>query len=258
MPLPSGHDTINIRNSAGSSMIRHHLHQMFIKPRQFMIVDAQSGKPARNLAVRPISLIVAFLITVVASALLGTQLNHSGKERSLLPQYLQLQRLHEQQLEKLSEANANLELKDQQLDTLQKEMSDQQEHLSGLSKRLRMLESILEARKTTGVQLLEAGASWVDNSSIRYQFTLVKGGSYPRWASGSLALFAQSPDGEKVTLELEKQLLKLPFRMETHTFMRGLAQWNHDWFPEKLQAIIYNHKGKELLQMELPIEGELK
>ena len=68
-------------------------------------------------------------------------------------------------------------------------------------------------------------------------------------------LIAQSPEGEKVTLQLNKQLTRLPFRIETHTFLRGLVQWDYDWFPEKLQATVFNYKGKELLQMELLIEG---
>ncbi|MDT8377031.1 MAG: hypothetical protein RQ867_09910 [Mariprofundaceae bacterium] len=182
-------------------------------------------------------------------------LNHPDGSRTLLPQNLQLQRQHEQLLERFAEANANNELKDQQLETLQQEMATQQEQISELSRHLRMLENILEARKATGVQLLEASASWTGDDSIRYNFTLVKGGSYPRWVSGSITLTAQSPEGEKVTLPLNKQLTELPFRIETHTFLRGLAQWNYDWFPESLQVTVFNHKGAELLQTELSIEG---
>jgi len=239
-------------------MIRQRLHQIFFKTRQIMIIDAQSGKPARNIRLRPISFILAILLTVGSSTLLGMQFNRSDSNRSLLPQHLQLQRQHEQLLEKIAEANANNELKDQQLETLQQEMAAQQENLSVLSQRLHMLESILEARKNSGIQLLEASASWIESDSIRYSFTLVKGGSYPRHVSGSIALIAHGPEGEKVTLQLNKQLTKLPFRMETHTFLRGLAQWDFDWLPEKLQATVFNHQGKELLQMEFPIKGELK
>lgn len=236
-------------------MIRQRLYQIFIQPRQVILLDTQSGKPARNLRLRPISFILIFLLIAGSFAFLGTKLNRSDDNHSLLPQHLQLQRQHEQLLERLAEANANNELKDQQLGTLQQEMARQQQRASEPSRRLRMLESILEARKATGIQLLEANASWIENSAIRYNFTLVKGGNYPRWVSGSIALFAQSPEGEKVTLQLNKQLTRLPFRIETHTFLRGLAEWDYDWFPEKLQATVFNYKGKELLQMELLIEG---
>jgi len=238
--------------------MRQRLHQIFIKPRQVMILDAQSGKPARNLRLRPISLILLFVVTIVFSIILGLQFNHSESGRSLLPQHLQLQRQHEQLLDRLAEANANNELKDQQLETQHQQITDSQEKTSDLSQRVHMLESILEARKATGVQLLEARASWAGENSIRYNFTLVKGGNYPRRVSGSIALIAQSPEGEKVTLTLNKQLTKLPYRIETHTFMRGIAQWDYDWVPEKLQAIVFNHKGKELLQMELLIDGAPK
>jgi hypothetical protein len=239
-------------------MIRQRLYQIFIKPRQVILLDAQSGKPARNLRLRPISFILIFLLIAGSFTLLGTQLNRPDDKHSLLPQHLQLQRQHEQLLERLAEANANNELKDQQLGTLQQEMAMQQQRASEPSQRLRMLESILEARKATGIQLLEASASWIENSAIRYNFTLVKGGNYPRWVSGSIMLTAQSPEGEKVTLQLNKQVTRLPFRIETHTFLRGLAEWDYDWFPEKLQATVFNYKGKELLQIELSIEGEPK
>jgi len=239
-------------------MIRQRLHQLFIKPRQVMILDAQSGKPARNLNLRPISIVAVFLAVAISSALLTIQSIPSNSNRSLLPQHLQLQRQHEQVLERLAEANASNELKDQQLETLQQQMTSEQEQQSELSQRLHMLESILEARKATGVQLLEASASWVETDSIRYSFTLVKGGSYPRRVSGSLTVIAQSPEGEKITLQLNKQLTKLPYRIETHTFLRGLAHWDQAWFPEKLQVIVFNHRGKELLQTELSIEGAPK
>jgi hypothetical protein len=236
-------------------MIRQRLYQIFIKPRQLILLDAQSGKPARNLRLRPISFILVFLLTAGSFTLLGMQLNRSDGNSSLLPQHLQLQRQHELLLERLAEANANNELKDQQLEALQQEMATQQQRASEPSRHLRMLESILEARKASGVQLLEASASWIGNDSIRYNFTLVKGGNYPRWVSGSIALVAQSPEGEIVTLQLNEQLTRLPYRIETHTFLRGLAQWDYDWFPEKLQATVFNHKGKELLQIELSIQG---
>jgi hypothetical protein len=256
--LPSGHNHSRARKTVDKFMLRQRLYQIFIKPRQLILLDAQSGKPARNLRLRPISFILVFLLIAGSFTFLGMQINRSDGNYSLLPQHLQLQRQHELLLERLAEASANNELKDQQLETLQQEITTQQQQASEPSQRLRMLESILEARKATGVQLLEASASWSGNNSIRYNFTLVKGGNYPRWVSGSMALVAQSPEGEKVTLQLNEQLTRLPFRIETHTFLRGLAQWNYDWFPEKLQATVFNRKGKELLQIELSIEGEPK
>lgn len=236
-------------------MIRQRLYHIFIKPRQLILLDAQSGKPARNLKVRLIYFIPVFLLIAGSFTFLGMQFDHPDGNKSLLPQYLQLQRQHEQLQQRLAEANANNELKDQQLETLQQEMTAELQRASEPSQRLRMLENILQARKATGVQLLDASVTWIGNSSIRYNFTLVKGGSYPRWVSGSVALVAQSPAGEKVTLQLNKQLGRLPFRIETHTFLRGLAPWDYDWFPEKLQATVFNHQGKELLQMELSIQG---
>lgn len=230
----------------------------FIRPRQIMLLDSQSGKPARNMKVSFMTLILIFLGIITATFFMGTRLSSVESTQSLIPQHLQLQRQYDQLRGNLAESNALNELKERQLESLKQELLVQQDHSSELSDRLRMFESILEARKATGVKLLNAEAKWIGKDSIHYNLTLVKGGSYPRRVSGSILLTALSPEAETIEISLGKQKSRLPFRIETHTFLRGSADWEYDWHPDKLLAVVFDRKGKELLQMEIDVEGAPK
>ncbi len=231
------------------------LKNALMQPRQIMLLDNQSGKSARNLNIRPVSIIMTCLGMIAVGLLIGTQLQPTNSVKSIVPQHVQLQRQYDQLRDRIAESNALNELKDRQLESLKQESLTQQGHNTELSNRLRMLESILEARKANGVQLLNAEAQWVGKKALRYDLTLVKGGSYPRRISGSISLVVQSPKAETVLIKLGKQEPRLPFRIETHTFLRGLAEWEYDWHPDKILAILFDRKGKEISQTEILIDG---
>lgn len=234
---------------------RQRLVNAFIRPRQIMLLDSQSGKPARNIKISFISIVLIFLGIIALTFFMGTQFVETNRAQSFIPQHVQLQRQYDQLLGKLAESNALSDLKERQLESLKQELLTQQGRNSELSDRLRMFESILEARKATGVKLLNAEAKWVGKDSIQYNLTLVKGGSYPRHVSGSISLTALSPEAETIEINLGKQKSRLPFRIETHTFLRGSAEWEHDWHPDKLLAVVFDRRGKELIQMEIDVEG---
>ena len=220
-----------------------------------MLLDSHGSKQTRNLKIRPISIILFILGVFLIAFALGSRLPVSNSAQSLIPQHIQLQHQYDQLHSELAESNALNDLKEQQLESMKQELLAQQSINSELMQRLRMFESILEARKANGLQLLSASAKWSDRESIQYNLTLVKGGNYPRYLSGHVQMTAQSPEAETVEIELENQKTRLPFRIETHTFLRGLAKWNHDWHPDKILVVVYNHKGKELLQTEIVLEG---
>jgi len=234
---------------------RQRLGNTFLKPRQLILLDSHGEKPARSFNVRLISLIAIFVVVVAAAFISGVFSSPAGNGQLLIPQHLQLQRQYDQLQSELAEANAMSDLKGRQLESLKDELLKQQEQNGELSQRLLMLEHILEARKASGIQLIKAKAQWMAADSLHYDFTLVKGGSYPRFISGSVLLSAQSPDGETVEINLGKQSPRLPFRIETHTFLRGLASWEHDWHPDKLLVTVQGRRNKELLQMEISVDG---
>ena len=223
-----------------------------------MMLDSHGRKPTKNLKIRPVSIFVTILVIALIAFIAGSQLNSDSGIQSLVPKHMQLQRQYEKLHSELAESRALHDLKEQQLESIKQELLAQQSLNSELSQRLRMLESILEARKAGGLQLLSAEAKWSDKETIQYNLTLVKGGNYPRYISGYLKLTTLSPESEAVEIELKSQKTRLPFRTETHTFLRGSAKWEHDWQPEKITATLFNSRGKELLQHEIILEGAPK
>jgi len=235
--------------------LRQRLKKLFIRPHHLMLVDVEGGKPTRNIKVRLISLILVAVALITAGFILGISLYKDNRAETLIPKHLQLQYQHNQLLAEHAEATALNDLNQQQLETQKQLLTEEREKSEELSDRLRVLESILEARKATGVQLLSTEIKWINKSTLHYNLTLVKGGNYPRRVSGHIIISAQSPDNETVELKLGKSDAKLPFRVETHTFLRGLVTWEEAWQPEKLQIAVFNYRGKILLQTEVSIEG---
>ncbi|MDX8404255.1 MAG: hypothetical protein R8K54_07600 [Mariprofundaceae bacterium] len=234
---------------------RQRLVNTFIRRHQIMLLDSRSSKPARNINVSFMPIILALLGIIALAFFMGTQFDSTNHVQSLIPKHAQLQRQYDLLRNDLAESNALSDLKERQLESLKQELLTQQDHNSELSDHLRMFENILEARKATGVQLLNAEVKWVGKDSFHYNLTLVKGGNYPRRVSGAISLTALSPEGETIEISLSEQNSRLPFRIETHTFLRGSAKWEYDWHPDKFLAVIFGRKGKELLQMEIALEG---
>lgn len=235
--------------------IRQRLRKMLFDHRQIMLLDSYGGKQTRNLKVRPIYIILIFLGTFLIAFLLGFRLTPSSHVQSLVPQHIQLQRQYDQLRSELAEISALNDLKEQQLESMKQELLTQQSSYNELTHRLRMFENILEARKANGLQLLHADATWKDGESFQYNLTLVKGGNYPRYISGKIQMTAQSPAAETIEIELNNQQTELPFRIETHTFLHGIAKWEQEWRPNKILVTIINHRGKQLLQTEISLEG---
>jgi hypothetical protein len=243
----------------GKLTFRQRLENALIRPRQLILLDSHGGKPAKSLNVRIIVVFLVCLGVILATYIAGLNSSVStGGVRSLIPQHMQLQRQHDQLANELAEAKALIEMKERQLESTRDELSAQQESNNELSQRLRMFESILEARKGSGLQMLNSEAVWDGKSSIRYNLTLVKGGNYPRNISGYITLTAQSPESETIEIMLTKEETRLPFRVETHTFLRGLVDWEHEWYPDKVVVTAFDNRGKELLQTEILVEGTPK
>jgi len=223
-----------------------------------ILLDSHGGNPSRSFNVRLITLLAIAIMLLLASFIAGLLVNPGDKASSLVLQHLQLQRQYDQMHADLAEANAVNELQGQQLESLKAELLKEQGENNELNQRVRRFESILEARKSAGLHLLNSEVKWISEHELQYDFTLVKGGSYPRWEAGSIVISAQNPDGETVELILHKDSSRLPFRVETHTFLHGHAEWKPDWRPEKLNLVAYDNRGKELLQSEITVDGASK
>jgi len=219
------------------------------RPRQVMVIDGKGSKAARNFRLRPATIMVVAVLGLLAAFLAGVFFG-PGNSLMPMPQYTRLQNDYQLLKNKLAEANAMLSLKDEQIDGMQAEISKQREINEGLSERVHMFETILEARKTSGVHVLHAHAYWQGKNVLVYSMTLVKGGNYPRRVAGTVRLTAFGPDGEEV------EQTELPYRMETHTFLQGTVNWAETWRPNRLLATIYDTRGREKAQAAITITGD--
>lgn len=238
-------------------MLKQRLKNTFIRPRQLILLDTHGSKPSRSINIRLITLIGVLVTLLVATMIAGMMIS-TGEHTGIVPRHLQLQREYEQLQADLAESLALYELQSKEMDVVKSEMLKVQASKDELQQRVKRYESILEARKAAGVQLINSDVSWSADGSLQYDFTLVKGGSYPRFVAGSLVITVQSPEGESIELPLGKESSRLPFRVETHTFLRGYAEWNQEWRPEKLNVSAFDQRGKELFQTEISVDGAMK
>jgi len=230
--------------------------RQFIKklcqPFQVMVLEPQGKKTVRRFDISIGRILFFVLILLLGSSSLTWF--YAPKNTSPLPSlYYQLQRSNHDTRAKLAEAEGELSLKNAQINALKTELKKEQRHADSLTQHMRVYESILEARKSGGIRILQARASF-RNSLITYDIVVVKSGNYPRRISGSLRLIARSSDGKESTLHLGKEAQELPYHMETHTFLHGSYVWNQDWRPTHLLIIHLNRQGKEREKTEIEIQ----
>jgi len=234
------------------------IHRAIFKPKQIMLIDAESRKAARNWSIRPIILVLIPLILILIAGLAGSYYLPNKSVTDLLPQYMQLQRKLEHLHDQLATSQANNEVKQAQILGLQDIIKQQQNTIDKANKRLHIFESILEARKNQGTKLLKASIKASNADSFIFSITLVKGGNYPRRLRGSIRFVTQDKQGKNIQLLFKGMQSTLPFRIETHIFLQGQLHWpeNTD-IPEHVNsiiAIVSNSKGKELTQEKCTFE----
>ncbi len=201
-------------------------------------------------------LFIILMLTLGGGAL--TWFFAPAKFPALSSRYDQLQRLNRDIRGKLTETQADLALRDEQISGLKSELKAIQQQIEPMKRRIHAYESILEARKSSGVHILRARANWEDRHRIAYDIVLVKGGNYPRSVIGSLRITARDSGGRAMEMHLGKNAPELPYRMETHTFLRGDFPWNRNWRPDHLLIDRLNQRGQEREQTEIEIQGGVK
>jgi len=222
------------------------------RPFQVMVLEHDGKRTVRHFDISIGRILFFILILVLGSSSLTWFYAPRGTS-SLPSRYYQLQQSTRATNTKLAEVEGELNLKKAQISALKTELKKEQEHTDKLIQHMRIYESILKARKSGGIRILQAEASF-HNSLITYDIVIVKSGNYPRRISGSLRIIAQGSDGKESTLHLGKEGPELPYQMETHTFLHGSYAWNQDWHPDHLLIIHLNRQGKEREQTEIEIQ----
>ncbi len=221
---------------------------------QLMLLDPSGNKTVRSFRIRPALLLLIVLMLLPGAAWMIWF--YTPKSISTVPsRYYQLQRTNQDFTEKLAEAQGEISLRDAQINSLKAELKNARTRAESMQQRIQTYVSILEARKAVGVRILRAGASWKAPNELGYDITLVKGGNYPRQVSGKLRMVAHDSAGHRLTLQLGGEVPELPYRMESHTFLRGIYPWNADWRPDHLLIIRLNQRGRERDQIDIEIRG---
>ena len=223
----------------------------WLKPRQIVVMDAQSSGPARNFNARYLTLLFAFLAVTFGSFVIGAWYAPFHDVKKVIPENIQLKRQVTEIQYKLADAITLNDLKDEQLSSLKGQLSLQETEIVNVNKQLHMYKSILDERKGTGIHVLESKAEF-SNQKVVWSSLFVKGGSYPRYLKGKYEIFALDSDGNRVALTKEK----LRYKIESHIFIQQSFGWGEAWQPSKLELVIYNSRRKEVLRKIIPIQGK--
>jgi len=222
---------------------------------QVIVLDGASGAPARRFNITPRAVLGWGLLFGIACMIAGWLLATPWHDRASGIQSAQWQRQLQESRNQAAEARATLKIRNARIQALEEELARSERHARELASRIRIYESILEARKSAGVRILRAKAHWTPPNLIAWDIVLVKGGNYPRRVAGSLKLIGMDDGGHQALLRVADDET-LPYRMETHTFLRGSAPWLETWRPTRLRIIRLNHRGEARDQLDIVIEEE--
>jgi len=210
---------------------------------------------SKTLTVRPCTLIVLVLIVVGLAAAAGSMWIPST-HRAQQAQYIaQLQYEQRNRNSKISELEAMLALRDAQLESMLAEALRNAHDMRVMNKRLAMFDDVLAARKVGGWHILHPIAQWLDKHTIAYSLVVVKGENYPRWAKGHIRFSVMDAKGQSIALENKAGKRSLRFDVTTHVFFEGEIPWAEDWQAKVLTISLFDKRGKNNQQIEIPIVG---
>jgi len=216
-----------------------------------MVMDADGGRPARNLYVRGITLVLLLLLLMGTPFVLGAWYAPFHRIQDIIPENLNLKRQNSELSRQLADIDTMNSLKDEQIESLQQQIDKRDSEIRDLSQQVRMFNSILDERKGKGIQVMSHQAKMLNLNSIEWQALFVKGGTYPRYLVGSYKIFALDDSGKHIEL-LDKAM---KYRFETHVMVKQKIEWKEDWIPTKLELIIYNNRKKEVLKQVIQVQG---
>jgi len=235
-----------------------------MQSRQIMIIDHKTHKATRNRRFYPMIFwpVVLLLLLALASTffIAGNYYKPFWQQQDIRPQYMQLQRLYQDVRVQINDTVTQLGIRDEQVNMLNEEIKAQQNKVGQLEERLHLYDSLLIARKGEKLQILQFKVKTVSDKVFELELALVRGGTTPHWVSGWLKFFALNNKGKKIPLLLSNSKYKLPYRIESHTFLHQTARWlQSSPAGETVYAHVYNSKGKLLLEKSFSLDdGENK
>ncbi|MDQ6969640.1 MAG: hypothetical protein Q9M16_03935 [Mariprofundus sp.] len=217
--------------------------------------DSESSK---HIIFRLWMLLLLMLAVIFAAAVAGSILMpppHSAQHKQYIAQ---LQYEQRNLTHKLSETEAMLALRDAQIESMQAESLRNTHAMRAMHKRLAMFDDVLAARKVSGWHILHAMAEWLDDHTIAYSLVVVKGENYPRWAKGHISFSVLDSNGTLIGLDNKAGKRSLQFDVTTHKFFEGQIAWTKNWRAKMLMISLFDKRGKNNQQIEIPIVNKYK
>lgn len=232
-----------------------------LRPRHIIIADEHEGAASKHIQLRLILPVIAAILLLAGGITLGvwlaprqvpaTQPVQQSPDTSSLRQTIA--RMQSQ----LAELQAENAIKINQVKELNKLLQQQQRELAATTSEKRQLEGIILMRKKKGMHIMDASLLVEANQQLRYSTILIKGGSYPRRATGKLRFIGLTEAGEEVPLIFEDGDDALSYLVETHTFVHGVLKR-----PENLSdsapvyAVLTDYKDREVAREKCSIKKE--
>lgn len=233
------------------SLFKRLLRWLF-KRYQLMLLEPEGGHTVRNMHINAATVLALILLVSLGSAAL-VWFYAPPRSANLSAHYYRLQQQYQAANNKLAVQQGEYTLVRARAEGLKNELLANQQIIEDLRKKLNIYDSILKARKNPGVRILRASASLQEGdqqpAKIKYALVLVKGGNYPRRVTGSVRIVALGDNGKRKLLKLGKSKAELPYKMDSHAFLDGVADWKQSWRPRKLEITRLNFQGAERDQM---------
>jgi len=223
------------------------------RPYQLMLLEPRGGQTVRNMRMNRAAGLSILLVLAFGSAWLAWYFAPPHTEAISARSY-QLKQQNHTLRDQIATYEGELALANEQIDGLKNELLASQQRNEEIQQSRNIYESILEARKSSGVRILRASASLEEGNNIKYNIVLVKGGNYPRSVSGSVRLTAYGSDGQQWVLKADAKGKNIAYRMDTHAFLEGNVIWTQEWQPIKLQITRMNYQGAERDHVDIDLE----
>jgi len=221
-------------------------------------MDAHGQQSTRRLLLRPGAWLLALIALLAVMHIVGwyggLYLNgHNPKQNGDLMLHNQITDLRA----KLAESEATLQLRENEMQGIKAELEEKRMGMQSLQEQVNLYENVMEAgNKARGVRILRSDVAWKDSQTLSYDILLVRGGTYRWGAKGHIQATASDDEGHSLILRLGKDGEKLPYRLETHTFLRGSIAWPHDWRPQRLEIDCLDSHGKVIDSKEIALNGD--
>jgi len=234
-------------------MLWRRIFRQLFKRYQLILLEPHGGKTVRNIRFHlagALSIVIVISLCSAALAWFYAPQRNAG----VSARYYQLQQQNHALHNQIATFEGELAVASEQIDGLKNELLTSQQENEELRQSKTIYESILEARKASGVRILRASANMEEGKRLNYNIVLVKGGNYPRSVSGSVQIMALGSEGQQKELQAGPKGADIPYRMDTHAFLEGNVIWDQEWLPVKLQITRMNYQGAERDNLEIDIE----